>query len=177
MISQVAHLSTFVSDYILKHWWYYVMTIDIIILYWNSAADPCRNGNNIYSVGETYIGGNCSTNCTCFKGGIIICQPLCPVSFTLSPFTNLFGLCGARETSQIYREQITGTNCSCEKRRCVAGKSILINYCFFLDHFRFAITPYIRKKFKENLYGIQNVAFPNVSTIISILLTAILPVR
>ena len=76
-------------------------------------AGLCYHGNNTYLASETYIGGDCTVNCTCFAGGIAFCRKLCPI---------IFIICGPGEVPETYLEKVNSTSCSCTMNRCVPSK-------------------------------------------------------
>ena len=72
------------------------------------------NGKD-YKVGQNFIPDDCSGSCTCKGGGSVACNSLCPPSYVS---------CKPGEQIEHYKEAVAGSNCYCERQRCVKGNLI-----------------------------------------------------
>ena len=117
-------------------------------------AGFCYHDNNTYLAGETYIGGNCTVNCTCFGGGIAFCRELCPF---------IFIICGPGEVPETYYEKVNGTCCSCPMKRCVPSKWILLFLICFVHYFCPLIDTSLELEPNEAYYVKPNIPLPPIT--------------
>lgn len=75
----------------------------------------CKINEKEYKVGQNFIPDDCSGSCTCKGGRNVACNSLCPPSYVS---------CKPGEQIENYKEAVTGSNCYCQRQRCVKGNLI-----------------------------------------------------
>ena len=92
------------------------VSVYFIVLFIYLVQCQCVDGNMEYALGDTYILSNCTKNCTCDQVPDFPTAPVCVDLCQKEPLSCPFGT-----ISEVFRQDIVGSKCTCNKTRCVKG--------------------------------------------------------
>ena len=90
------------------------------LVFLSQDVDVCTYGDDYYNLGESFISSNCTIRCTCMAGRQLACQNLCQIDDIT---------CETDEVKELWSEQITDSQCSCPRMKCVKKPDGNYNFC------------------------------------------------